>query len=361
MYARTGLGQFSFKRREMISFRNDYNRGAHPNILKALQDTNNNSYVGYGLDEICEEAREDILKLLDNDKAQVHFLVGGTQMNFVAMESMLHAFQSVISAESGHIAVHESGAIENTGHKVHIIPSEDGKLTAAQIRENAAYYIRNELKEHMTQPRAVYISYPTEWGTLYTKKELEDIRTVCDEFGLFLYIDGARMGYGLTADDSDVTLADITRIADAYYIGGTKCGALMGEAFVTTHPMIQDHFRNYMKMNGALLAKGWLLGLQFHELFKDNLYFDICRTANIYAKRIQDALNEIGSEEYIHSQSNQLFYILDKRRVEALLKDFDFEIDHWMDSENALVRFCTSWSTTDEEVDALIEAIRTLK
>lgn len=347
----------------MYKFDNDYSRGAHPAILQALIDTNDNEYIGYGLDEWCELAAQDIHKLIDCPEAHVHFLVGGTQMNFVAMESMLHAFQSVIAADSGHIAVHESGAIENTGHKVHVIPSKDGKITAAQVYENASYYIKNELKEHMTQPRAVYLSYPTEFGTLYTKQELEDIKKVCDEFGLFLYIDGARMGYGLGSKDCDLTLADITRIADAYYIGGTKCGALMGEAFVTTHPMIQDHFRNYMKMNGALLAKGWLLGLQFHVLFKDgvdSLYFSINRRAVEYAERIKKALDAIA-EPYIVSQSNQLFYIMKRADVEALMKETFFEIDHWIDDDTALVRFCTSWATTEEGVDALIAAINRLR
>lgn len=341
----------------MIRFTNDYNRSAHPAILKALVDTYNNSYSGYGLDELCAEAAEDIKKYLDCPEAQVHFLVGGTQMNFVVLSAMLRGYQSVISAESGHIAVHETGAIENTGHKVHEIPTQDGKLSAGQIRENASYYIGHELEEHMTQPKAVYISYPTEFGTLYTLNELEDIRRVCDEYGLYLYIDGARMGYGLTSRSCDVTLADLARLADAFYIGGTKCGALMGEAFVTANPVIQDHFRNYMKMNGALLAKGWLLGLQFHELFKDGLYFDICRQANSYAERIQEAFYSIGAEPYIVSQSNQLFYILNKEQVEVLLSDFDFEIDHWIDEDRAVVRFCTSWSTRETEVDALINAI----
>ena len=349
----------------MYKFDNDYSRGAHPEILKALNEINDNVYVGYGLDEWCETAMKDIHELIDCPEAHIHFLVGGTQMNAVAMESMLHAFQSVISADGGHIAVHESGAIENTGHKVHVIPSKDGKITAQQVFDNANYYIHNDLKEHMTQPRAVYISFPTEFGTLYSKQELEEIRKVCDEFNLFLYIDGARMGYGLAADDCDVTLADITRLADAYYIGGTKCGALMGEAFVTTHPMIQENFRNYMKMNGALLAKGWLLGVQFHTLLsggKDCLYTRICRRADEYATRIREALDTIGTEPYIRSQSNQLYYVLDKDLVEYLqAKDFFFELDHWMSEDKALVRFCTSWSTKEEEVQALIDAILAYK
>lgn len=345
----------------MYKFDNDYSYGAVPEILDALKETNNTAYVGYGLDEWCKTASDDIHKLIDCPEAHVHFLVGGTQMNFVAIEAMLHAFQSVIAADTGHIALHESGAIENTGHKVHVIPSTDGKITAQQVYDNANYYIHNDLKEHMTQPRAVYISYPTEFGTLYTKQELEDIREACDEFDLFLFIDGARMGYGLGAEDNDLTLADITRLSDAYYIGGTKCGALMGEAFVTTHPMIQYNFRNYMKMNGALLAKGWLLGLQFHTLLKDGLYFDICRKADQQAKRIQKALDETPAKPYIVSQSNQLFYVMDHSMVEALQKDFFFELDHWIDDDNALVRFCTSWATSDEAVDALVEALKKLR
>ena len=346
----------------MYKFDNDYSRGAHPEILQALIDTNNNAYVGYGHDELCKKAADDISRLIDNPHAQIHFLVGGTQMNSIAMEAMLHAFQSVISSDEGHINVHESGAIENTGHKVHAIPSTNGKITAKQIYENANYYIHNDLKEHMTQPKAVYISFPTEYGTLYTKQELYDIRNVCNKFKLFLYIDGARMGYGLTADDCDVTLADIADVADGFYIGGTKCGALMGEAFVTTHPMIQENFRNYMKMNGALLAKGWLLGLQFHTLLKggkDCLYFKICRQANEYAKRIQAALDDAGLKPYVVSQTNQLYYEVPRTMVESLQEQgFIFELDHWLEENLALVRFCTSWATTEEEVNALVAAIQ---
>lgn len=345
----------------MIRFDNDYNHGAHPAILKALEDTNNNCYPGYGLDEWCRKASDDIHKLIDCPEAQVHFLVGGTQMNTIALEAMLHAFQSVISADTGHIAVHESGAIENTGHKVHVIPSVNGKITAEQIRKNASYYIENELKEHMTQPKAVYLSYPTEFGTLYSKKELEDIAAVCEEYKLFLFIDGARLAYGMASKDCDLTLADITRIADAYYIGGTKCGALFGEAFVTTHPMIQENFRNYMKMNGALLAKGWLLGLQFHTLLEggtDSLYFKINEKAVRQAERIQAALKEAGVQEYIRSQSNQIFVIMKKDMIEAVQKEFVIELDHWIDEDSALVRICTAWSSEDKDVDRLIEIIK---
>ena len=345
----------------MVRFDNDYNHSAHPAVIKALADDIGNCYGGYGKDYWCELAAKDIHKLIDCPNAHVHFLVGGTQMNFIAMEAMLHAFQSVISADTGHIAVHESGAIENTGHKVHVIPSKDGKITAEQIRENASYYIENDLKEHMTQPRAVYLSFPTEFGTLYSRKELEDIAFVCRRYKLFLYIDGARMAYALTSPECDVTLADITSLADAYYIGGTKCGALFGEAFVTTHPMIQENFRNYMKMNGALLAKGWLLGLQFHTLLEggtDSLYYTANANAIIQAQRIQAALAEAGIEEYIHSQTNQIFTVMKKDMVEAIQKEFVIEVDHWIDEENALVRICTSWSSKDEDVDRLIEIIK---
>ena len=345
----------------MIRFNNDYNHGAHPSILKALVETNDNAYGGYGLDELCEQAAADIMELIDCPEAQVHFLVGGTQMNFIALEAMLRPYEAVISADTGHIAVHESGSIENTGHKVHVLPSVDGKITAEQIRENASYYIEHELKEHMTQPKAVYLSFPTEFGTIYSKAELESIAEVCREYDLFLYIDGARMGYGLASADCDVTLADITRLADAYYIGGTKCGALFGEAFVTTHPAIQHNFRNYMKMNGALLAKGWLLGLQFHELFKDGedcLYFSITDKAVRQAEKLQAALHECGIKDYIKSQSNQLFVVLPKRYVEAAQAYCAIELDHWVDDDNAIVRFCTAWSSTDEEVDGLIEVLK---
>lgn len=286
--------------------------------------------------------------LVSDEYAQVHFLVGGTQTNYLALEVMLRMpYESVIAADTGHISVHESGAIENTGHKVHQLRSENGKLTAEQIAAEAEFYASSPLVEHITHPKAVYISYPTEFGTVYSLEELEAIRKVCDQYGMYLFIDGARLGYGLASTDCDLTIKDIHRLADAFYIGGTKCGAMVGEALVIRTPELGDHFRNFMKMNGALLAKGWLLGLQFAVLLKDGLYFDITASAVRKAERIQAALDEAGCEAFIRSQTNQLFYILPRYAVEKLSEDFIFELDHWQDQDNAVVRFCTAWSTTD--------------
>ena len=365
----------------MIRFSNDYNHGAHPEILLALARTNDNAYEGYGLDEVCVSAADKIRSLVGDTGAGVHFFVGGTQVNYIALETMMmRPYESVIAADTGHISVHESGAIENTGHKVHQLPAVHGKITAEQIKKEAAFYAESYLVEHITHPSCVYISYPTEYGTVYSLSELEDIRRVCDEYGLYLFIDGARLGYGLASPDCDLTIEDIFRIADVFYIGGTKCGALFGEALVIRTHELEDHIRNYMKMNGALLAKGWLLGLQFDTLLgsasgnpDDCLYFNITKSAVKKAVRIQQALDAAGFEPFIRSQSNQLFYILPKPAVEVLSQNFIFEVFSWLDEDGneistepdsydacAVVRFCTSWSTTDEEADALVNAIKDL-
>ena len=345
----------------MIRYNNDYNHGAHPEILRALADTNTEAYNGYGDDEWCESAAARIRELVCDDSAAVHFLVGGTQTNYLAIEAMLRMpYESVIAADTGHISVHESGAIENTGHKVHQLKGENGRITAEQIAAEAEFYASSPLVEHITHPKAVYISYPTEFGTIYSLAEIEAIRDVCDRYGMYLFIDGARLGYGLASSDCDLNIRDIHRLADAFYIGGTKCGALMGEALVFRTAELNDHFRNLMKISGALLAKGWLLGLQFDVLLDGGLYFDITADAVRKAERIQAAFDEAGFEPYIRSQSNQLFYILPGYAVEGLSREFIFEIDHWTENGSAVVRFCTGWSTTDEETDALIDAVRSL-
>ena len=273
----------------MLRFNNDYNRACHGEILKALSESSVNSYGGYGLDEICESAKFQIKKYLDVPYADIHFLVGGTQTNFTVISSLIKPFESVVCADTGHINVHETGAVENTGHKVHSLPSELGKISACQVEELARTFEESDIKEHITRPKTVYISFPTEVGTIYTKRELYDLREVCDRYGLYLFIDGARLGYGLTCDECDVTASDIAKVSDVFYFGGTKCGAMFGEAVVFTREGLSEDFRSYIKMNGAMLAKGWLLGLQFYTLFKDGLYFDICRNANKYAMMIKNA------------------------------------------------------------------------
>lgn len=344
----------------MIRFNNDYNHGAHPAILEVLQNTNDESYGGYGIDCWCEKATEEIKKYLDCPEAAVHFLVGGTQTNYTVIASALRPFQSVISAESGHINVHETGAVENTGHKIHALPAKEGKITAQQIADEAEAYCISGIKEHITQPKMVYLSYPTEYGTIYSKAELQEISAVCKSYHLYLFIDGARMGYGLGSDKADVTLADLARYTDMFYIGGTKCGTLFGEALVITNPLLNEDFRSCIKQNGAMLAKGWLLGLQFYTLFKDGLYFEITKKAVGYAMQIKAAFAKKGIPAYIESFTNQQFVVVDNTQMEQLAKNYIFEFEKKIDDTHSCIRFCTSWYTKQEEIDALLADIELL-
>lgn len=344
----------------MIRFNNDYNHGAHPAILEALAQTNNESYGGYGLDEWCEKAAGEIQKYLNCPQATIHFLVGGTQTNFTVIDAALRSYQSVIAAETGHIHAHETGAVEACGHKIETLPAVDGKITAAQIAQKGEAYRTSPIPEHITQPRMVYISHPTEYGTLYSKKELEDIRTACNEYGLFLFLDGARLGYGLSSPETDVNLADIARLADVFYIGGTKCGALFGEALVITNPQLQTDFRSYIKQKGAMLAKGWLLGLQFYTLFKDGLYFSIAKKADELAMKLREAFADKGIPMLLNSPTNQQFVVLENSQITTLAKKYTFELDRRIDQNHSAVRFCTSWYTTEAEVDALVADIQAL-
>ncbi len=344
----------------MIRFNNDYSRGAHPAILQALADTNAVSYNGYGIDPWCEKAANDIKKYLDCPDAAVHFLIGGTQANFTAIAACLRAYQSVISAQTGHIHAHETGAVEHGGHKILTLPAENGKITAAQVAAEGEAYRSSPIQEHITQPKMVYISFPTEYGTVYTLKELTDLRAACDKYGMYLYIDGARLGYGLAAAGGDVTIRDIARLADIFYIGGTKCGALFGEAMVITNPALKPDFRSFIKQNGAMLAKGWLLGLQFSVLFRDGLYFDITRRAVEQAMELKAAFEKKGVPFFMDSPTNQQFVILTRGQVKALEEKYVFEPDHDVDGEHTCVRFCTSWATLPEEIAALTADIAAL-
>jgi len=338
-------------------FVNDYCHGAHPEILRALNDTNSIGYEGYGCDEWCAAAKKEIHKYICPN-TDIHFFVGGTQVNYVSIELMLtRPFHTVICPESGHIHVHESGSIEHTGRKIHLVPSFNGKLSAEDIEADAARCHLSEFQEHITHPKAVYISYPTETGTIYSKDELLAIRKVCDKYGLYLFIDGARLGYGLASPDCDLTIADICSISDMFYIGGTKCGALFGEALVISNDELKPGVRNYMKMNGAMLAKGWLLGLQYYTLFKDGLYFDITSKAIDYAQQLKKAFADVGVSEYGISQTNQLFYALDRKIVESLEAKLVLERQDYLDGDKILVRFCTAWSTTQDEIDETVRII----
>jgi len=344
----------------MIRWNNDYNHGAHPAILQALSDTNDNSYGGYGIDDYCEAAKAELKKYLGCSNADIHFMVGGTQVNFTVIAAALRPFESVISAKSGHINDHETGAVENTGHKIHALEGIDGKITAQQIAAEAQSFCDSGTKEHITQPRLVYLSFPTEFGTLYSKAELEAIRSVCDQYDLYLMVDGARMGYGLTAPGNDVTLEDLARLADVFYIGGTKCGALFGETVVIINDSLKPHFRSYMKQNGGMLAKGWLLGLQFHTLFRDGLYFEITKAANDYAMKLKQAFIAKEIPFYIESNTNQQFPILTTAQMDMLTKNHEVSYIAKIDGDHHCVRFCTAWSTRPEDLDVLLSDIAAL-
>lgn len=349
---------------ELIRFNNDYNRAAHPRVLRALSATNGESYGGYGQDAWCELAAERIRDAACVSRAAVHFVIGGTQANYLVIASALRPYQSVLCADTGHINVHETGAVEHVGHKVESLLGVCGKITAEQVEQAAVAFETSVVPEHITQPKMVYLSFPTEVGTLYSLGELEAISRVCRAHGLYLFVDGARLAYGLASPENDVTLADMARLADVFTVGGTKCGALFGEAVVLVNPDLHEGFRSNMKQNGAMLAKGWLLGLQFSALFDEGdsgvLYFELGKGAVEQALRIRRAFEEAGASFSVESSTNQQFVILPDSALDILARDFVFEFEERVDSIHSCVRFCTSWSTRSEEVDALVEAIRAL-
>lgn len=338
----------------MIRFNNDYCHGAHPRVLQALAATNDESYPGYGQDEWCERAAAAIRAHLGGSDAPISFLVGGTQANVTMIAHALRPWQSVISADTGHINVHETGACEHIGHKIEAVPNIDGKLTAAQVEAIARGWRESTVPEHVTQPKMAYLSFPSESGTIYSLAELEALRAVCDEYGLFLFVDGARMGYGLGAEGCDVALADFARLTDAFWIGGTKCGALFGEAMVIVNPALREGFRSSIKQGGGLLAKGWLLGLQFSTLFENGLYFDICCKADEQALRLRQGFADAGIPLHGMSPTNQQFVELTAAQAEALARKYAFEFEGLLPDGRQIARFCTSWATTDEEIAELI-------
>jgi threonine aldolase len=340
----------------MYRFNNDYSKGCHPAILEALGEINGESYAGYGMDEWCRKGAAAIKNAAAAPDADVWFMIGGTQTNMIMIDVALRSFEGVICADTGHINVHETGAVEYTGHKVISVPGTDGKISASQIEEQGELLRNNPTPGHIVEPKMVYISHPTELGTLYTLDELKAIRKACDRYGFYLYLDGARLNYAL-ASETDVTLPDIAMYCDAFYCGGTKCGTLCGEALVIMNDELKPHFFSYRKQRGGLLAKGWLLGLQFYVLFRDGLYEKIGRTGVDAAMRIKHAFEEKGIDKYIDSPTNQQFFVLDKAQIEKLSRDFVF--DEICDTEDGrkCMRFCTAWYTTEEEVDALVKAI----
>ena len=348
-----------------ILFTSDYCEGALPRIMERLQETNMFQTVGYGEDEYCAQAREYIKRACDCPEADVHFLVGGTQTNATVISSILKPYQGVLCAESGHINVHETGAVEHGGHKILALPSPDGKITADQIREALDDHFSDANHEHMVMPGMVYISFSTESGTIYSRSELTAISEVCRGYEIPLFVDGARLGYGMAASEliegpDALTFNDFARLADVFYIGGTKQGALFGEAVVITNDALKEDFRYCIKQGGGMLAKGRLLGVQFAALFEDGLYLDAARSAVRQAARIREAFKVKGIRFLVDSPTNQVFPILTEARMEALEKDFGFEVWKKLPDGRIGVRFCTSWATPEANVDILVNAIRRL-
>ncbi|UWX66538.1 low specificity L-threonine aldolase [Empedobacter stercoris] len=334
------------------SFKNDYSEGAHPSILQRLVETNTIQSIGYGEDEFCNEARELILKYLKKDAA-IHFVSGGTQANLIVISSILKPHESVIAAESGHIAVHETGAIEATGHKVNTIVTNNGKITPEQI----AVVLNMHTDEHMVKPKLVYISNSTEVGSVYTKIELQHLYKFCQENNLYLFVDGARLASALTSSKCDLTLEDMANYTDVFYIGGTKNGALLGEAIVINNLKLNEDFRYHIKQKGGMLAKGRLIGIQFSEMFRDNLFFEMGKHANQMAEKLAKGISAKGYDFLTEPSSNQIFPILPNIVIEKLQQDFDFFIWEKIDEENSAIRLVTSWVTLEEQVDNFIQAV----
>lgn len=337
----------------MISFESDYITGAHPKVLQRLMETNLEPQSGYGSDIYCAAAAEKIKAACQCPEAEVRFLVGGTQTNATVITTMLHEYEGVISATTGHIHAHEAGAVEYSGHKILPLPHVHGKLDAAQVRTYIETFYADESREHIVYPGMVYISHPTEYGTLYSKQELTDLSNVCREYQIPLFMDGARLAYGLMSRHTDVTLADIAQLCDVFYIGGTKVGALCGEAVVFTKGNLPAHFVNRIKKRGALLAKGRLLGVQFDALFTDNLYFEIGKHVIDMAEQLKAMFIEKGYSFYLDSPTNQQFVILDKATLERIREHVAVSLWEWVDSDHAVVRFATAWSTTQADLDQL--------
>ncbi len=343
----------------MIRFNNDYNHGAFESVLKELAATNGTSYAGYGEDEWCAKAESVIKKLISNEDALIKFVPGATQANLVVISAALSPVQSVIAADTGHINCHEAASIENTGHKILELPNTDGKIDARQIAACAAAYYDGGTPEYLTEPKMVYLSFPTEKGTLYSKRELREISEVCKRYGMYLFVDGARMGYGLGSERNDLTLRDFAELCDVFYIGGTKCGALFGEALVITEASLKYRFKAHMKQNGAVLAKGWLMGLQFAVMLQNGEYFERTKRADELAMQIKTAFERKGVPFWVDSFTNQQFVILSDSQKEALAKGYYFEEEGTV-PQGTVVRFCTSWATTQAEVDALVADIAKL-
>lgn len=341
----------------MISFENDYSEGAHEKILQAFLDTNMQKTSGYGNDPFTESAKEKIKQACECPEAEVYLLTGGTQTNKTIIATMLQPYEGVVAANSGHVSVHEAGAIEFTGHKVLTVEGKEGKISADVLKQFVADFYADANHEHMVYPGMVYISQPTEYGSLYSKKELEDIYAICKSYEMPLFIDGARLGYGLVSPACDMTLPELAKLCDVFYIGGTKVGALCGEAVVFPTGNMPKHFTTMVKQHGAMLAKGRLTGLQFDVLFTDNLYFEIAKNAIEAAGRLKEILKEKGYQFYIDSPTNQIFVVVSNKQYEELQKQVKFSFIEKYDETRTVIRFCTSWATKMEDVEALSEIL----
>ena len=340
-----------------VSFKNDYSEGCHPRILEALIKSNFEQQDGYGLDEYCQSAINIILQKTQSSDSKVYFVSGGTQANLVIISAFLRPHESVISARTGHIFDNETGAIEATGHKINSIDTLEGKLTPNYIQQ---VIDAHPIKPHQLKQKMVYISNSTEIGTIYSKKELQELWQFCKSNNLYLYMDGARLGQALSAENNDLSLEDIAKYTDAFYLGGTKNGALIGEAIVINNTDLQEDFEYYLKQKGAMLSKGRLLGIQFQELLKDDLYFDLAQHANKQAMRIKQAFEETGCSWWAETYTNQIFPILENKKIEQLLEKFDFYIWRRIDENHSAVRIMTSWATKEEHVKLFSKEIKKL-
>lgn len=345
---------------DILYFASDYMEAMHPDILKRLNETNMQKSPGYGEDTFSKLAKEKIRTACNCSDAAVYFFVGGTQTNAVAISSSLRSYEGVIAADSGHISVHEAGAVELRGHKVLTLPGKDGKLIPEQIVSYVDTFNNDGSKTHMVFPRMVYISQPTEFGTLYSIEELKKISDICKKNDLILYADGARLAYALACEENTVGLKDLASLCDIFYIGGTKCGAMMGEALVVPDPALLPNFFTVMKQEGSVLAKGRLLGIQFDTLFTDGLYMNVGKSAIILADKIRSALVSAGYKLYLNSPTNQIFTIIEDEKLEALSKKVSFSFWEKYDDTHTLIRFVTNWATRESDVDKLIEVIRNL-
>lgn len=341
----------------MLYFENDYSEGAHPKILQRLMDTNMKHLSGYGSDRYTTLAKDKIRKLCNCPEAEIYFLVGGTQTNQTVIDSVLRSFEGVIAAETGHVSVHEAGAIEFTGHKVLTLPQHDGKLCARELEAYMETFLGDDSHEHMVFPGMVYISHPTEYGTLYTKDELKELSQVCRHFKLPLYIDGARLITGLACPENELSLPDIADLCDVFYIGGTKAGTLCGEAVVFTKNNTPAHFLTQIKQHGALLAKGRLCGVQFDALFTDELYKETGRNAIETAALLREGLRKKGYTFYNSSPTNQLFLVMENSRLEELKNHVVYSFWEKADDTHTVIRFATSWATAREDVEKLLSLL----